>query len=113
MVYRFSYIKNKIIKEDLPKPGTIQNSCEFSGDSNQGPLDLQSNALPTELFRHMKATHNDNRLVQTNNATISSLRSLLLKSVYGLYHDNIVNNADIILTLNSRWKIEDKEERKI
>ena len=29
-----------------------QNLCRNPG-SNQGPLDLQSNALPTELFRHM------------------------------------------------------------
>ncbi|GFX03277.1 hypothetical protein TNCV_3555051 [Trichonephila clavipes] len=28
-----------------------KNACRNPG-SNQGPLDLQSNALPTELFRH-------------------------------------------------------------
>ena len=31
-----------------PKPGT--KTCRNPG-SNRGPLDLQSNALPTELFR--------------------------------------------------------------
>ena len=36
----------------MPSPGNVQNSCEFSG-LNQGPLDLQSNALPTELRRQM------------------------------------------------------------
>lgn len=29
--------------------------CRNPG-SNQGPLDLQSNALPTELFRHINVT---------------------------------------------------------
>ena len=37
-------------KKNLPKPGIVQNSFEFSG-LNQGPSDLQSDALPTELFR--------------------------------------------------------------
>ena len=36
----------------MPSPGNVQNSCEFSG-LNQGPLDLQSNALPTEQRRQM------------------------------------------------------------
>ena len=37
-------------------------SCRNPG-SNQGPLDLQSNALPTELFRHIQLS-NKTRLVQ-------------------------------------------------
>ena len=39
-------------KKYLPKPGIVQNSFEFSG-LNQGPSDLQSDALPTELFRQL------------------------------------------------------------
>ena len=38
---------------NLPSPGIVQNSCKFSG-LNQGPLDLQSNALPTELRRQLR-----------------------------------------------------------
>ncbi len=41
---KFSILK---IKDKLVK---IIKICRNSG-SNQGPLDLQSNALPTELFR--------------------------------------------------------------
>ena len=43
--------KNKI----LPKPGINQHSLQHF--LNQGPLDLQSNALPTELFRQMTDFH--------------------------------------------------------
>ena len=35
----------------MPRPGIIQGSFEPSG-LNQGPSDLQSDALPTELSRH-------------------------------------------------------------
>ena len=44
--------KEKERKKSLPKPGIIQNSYELSG-LNQGPSDLQSDALPTELFRQV------------------------------------------------------------
>ena len=35
--------------------GECDKKCRDQG-SNQGPLDLQSNALPTELSRHMIIT---------------------------------------------------------
>ena len=38
-------------KKTMPRPGIIQGSFEPSG-LNQGPSDLQSDALPTELSRH-------------------------------------------------------------
>ena len=38
-------------KKTMPRPGIIQDSFEPSG-LNQGPSDLQSDALPTELSRH-------------------------------------------------------------
>ena len=44
--------KKSKLKKTLPKPGIVQNSFEFSG-LNQGPSDLQSDALPTELFRQL------------------------------------------------------------
>ena len=33
----------------------LNHNCCRNPGSNQGPLDLQSNALPTELFRHINA----------------------------------------------------------
>ena len=38
---------------NLPSPGIVQNLCKFSG-LNQGSLDIQSNALPTELRRKLR-----------------------------------------------------------
>ena len=43
--------KKKKKKKTMPRPGIIQGSFEPSG-LNQGPSDLQSDALPTELSRH-------------------------------------------------------------
>ena len=39
-------------KNKMPKPEKFRAQLS-SPDLNQGPLDLQSNALPTELFRHI------------------------------------------------------------
>ena len=41
----------------MPKPGNIQSCYKLSG-LNQGPSDLQSDALPTELFRRIVFTIN-------------------------------------------------------
>lgn len=41
----------KHFRKLIPMRLKLKTSCRNPG-SNQGPLDLQSNALPTELFRH-------------------------------------------------------------
>ena len=41
-----------ILKKDMPRPGIIQSSLS-SPALNQGPSDLQSDALPTELSRQV------------------------------------------------------------
>ena len=57
--YEYNKERKKIIMENknkiLPKPGINQHSLQHF--LNQGPLDLQSNALPTELFRQMTDFH--------------------------------------------------------
>ena len=57
---------------------TFRDSCWLTcrnPGSNQGPLDLQSNALPIELFRHQKTT----KVNKTNLDLLQSRITLTLK----------------------------------
>ena len=50
-----SWHNTKIVEKHLPKPGIVQRTFAIWALRvlNQGPSDLQSDALPTELFRLM------------------------------------------------------------
>ena len=50
-------LDKKLIFRFISKNKIMENKCRDPG-SNRGPLDLQSNALPTELSRQDKKQYN-------------------------------------------------------
>ena len=74
----------------MPRPGIIQNQFS-SPDLNQGPSDLQSDALPTELSRHVTGNYSSkSKEIYTDaHYSISTFNKFYYNEISSIIDDNL------------------------